>query len=417
MPRSHILCITCLLFLAEIGVSATEHDDKKRATGGGGGGKEEETCAPSWTGGKPFTKADIPMIAEDERPKFAAVTGGCSGLGLATASLLAEKGWSVILGCRRGGEAAVRSLKTSLPAAPLAQHRFLDNADFSSVRAFAASFQNTPLHLLINNAAVSMVPFDVSMNGVEVTWQTNFLSHFLLTLSLLPSLREAAAQCGEARIVNLGSEAHRWGPEDGAVTDYSVLHNRSLYSSASQLWGWYGHSKQAMQLFTLALAHRLQGERVFVNSVHPGLLGPATGLLRQCESGGCFPPFFSVLGQAGHLAALPFYRSSASAATAVLFPATSPVISQEGVRGQWIVPVRTWLFPRWLAVVSMWLGRLLDSSDPPVLPHGILVEPWMTRDLVYPAPGIPSPAASNLEYAERLWTFSAKLAQMDWKSP
>lgn len=45
----------------------------------------------------------------------------------------------------------------------------------------------------------------------------NHLSHFLLTLELLPVLETTAGETGDARVVFVSSSAHRWGswnPED-----------------------------------------------------------------------------------------------------------------------------------------------------------------------------------------------------------
>jgi NAD(P)-dependent dehydrogenase (short-subunit alcohol dehydrogenase family) len=96
------------------------------------------------------------------------------------------------------------------------------------------------------------------------------------------------------------------------------------YKTQQQRWHWYGHSKLALHLFTKILDDALLGEKVFVNTVHPGLI--AGGAIRHSDE--CFPPFFGALGVIAGVAARPFMRSAQSGALATLFAATSPTISE-----------------------------------------------------------------------------------------
>ncbi len=64
--------------------------------------------------------------------------------------------------------------------------------------------------------------------------QVNHLSPFLLTLELLPCVREAATATGDARIVFVSSVAHKNG-----VWDPSHLNGEKFYS----LSRFYGNSK------------------------------------------------------------------------------------------------------------------------------------------------------------------------------
>ncbi|HEY2281145.1 MAG TPA: SDR family NAD(P)-dependent oxidoreductase, partial [Streptosporangiaceae bacterium] len=81
------------------------------------------------------------------------VTGGNTGIGLATSRALAGRGGRVYLACRSRakGEAAVAALTGAVRYLPL------DLADLDSVRRCAADFlaRDEPLHVLINNAGVA----------------------------------------------------------------------------------------------------------------------------------------------------------------------------------------------------------------------------------------------------------------------
>lgn len=82
----------------------------------------------------------------------------------------------------------------------------LDLTSFNSVRDWCAEILATEqeINLLVNNAGVMCTPETRTEDGNELQFQTNHLSHFLLTLLLLPKIIKSAP----ARIVNISSVAH-----------------------------------------------------------------------------------------------------------------------------------------------------------------------------------------------------------------
>ena len=80
---------------------------------------------------------------------------------------------------------------------------------------------------------------------------------------LLDRIKESAP----ARVVNVASEAHRFG-----TINFDDLGGERRYRT----FGVYGQSKLANILFTYELARRLAGTGVTVNCLHPG--GIASGL-------------------------------------------------------------------------------------------------------------------------------------------
>lgn len=60
-------------------------------------------------------------------------------------------------------------------------------------------------------AGVMFVPYKESDEGFEQQYIVNYLSHFLLTVLLLPSLKEAGSSDRCSRIVNVSSCAHLFG--------------------------------------------------------------------------------------------------------------------------------------------------------------------------------------------------------------
>jgi retinol dehydrogenase-12 len=193
------------------------------------------------------------------------VTGATSGIGLETARQLAEIGASLVLGVRdpaRGADVARRIGQDGGRAEVLQ----IDLASFASVREAAARFASNHgrLDVLVNNAGIALPRRELSIDGHELTWQTNFLSHVLLTRLLLPALSRGS----KPRIVNVSSEGHRTGR---IAWDNLELERRFGGFRA------YANSKLAQILFTRELARREPG--IMVNAVHPGAI--ATNIWRM----------------------------------------------------------------------------------------------------------------------------------------
>jgi NAD(P)-dependent dehydrogenase (short-subunit alcohol dehydrogenase family) len=146
----------------------------------------------------------------------------------------------------------------------------VDLASRKSIKEFAAKVleRHARLDVVINNAGVSRgsEPWAKSVDGIELTFATNVLGYFLTSLLLLPRLRENAA----ARIVNVASTF----ASDLDLDDLQF--ERRPYEGMKA----YAQSKACDRLLTWALARRLEGSRVTVNAMAPGLIVD-TGLYRH----------------------------------------------------------------------------------------------------------------------------------------
>jgi retinol dehydrogenase 12 len=193
------------------------------------------------------------------------VTGSTSGIGLETARQLARIGARVVLGVRdplRGAEVAsgIASEGGSAEVLPI------DLASFRSVREAAARLEGShpKLDVLVNNAGIAVPRRLLSVDGHELTWETNFLGAFLLARLLLPVLRRGE----RPRVVNVSSEGHRRGR-----IDWDNLELERSYGGFQA----YANSKLAQILFTRELARREPD--IAVNAIHPGAI--ATGIWRN----------------------------------------------------------------------------------------------------------------------------------------
>lgn len=196
----------------------------------------------------------------DMAGKTVLITGATSGIGKATALELAAGNHRLLLHGRATAKGeAVRDEIARRTGNSRVQPVL---ADFTSLRQVAemadrilANHQR--LDVLINNAGLVRERYEETEDGVEVTFQVNYLAHFLLTRRLLPLLRESAP----ARIINVSS-----------IGQARVLFDRAAYRRDYDLLDAYRQSKLAMVLFTFELAERLEKSGVTANAVHPGTL-------------------------------------------------------------------------------------------------------------------------------------------------
>jgi NAD(P)-dependent dehydrogenase (short-subunit alcohol dehydrogenase family) len=133
-----------------------------------------------------------------------------------------------------------------------------DLAALSEVRRLASAVQARTgrLDILINNAGIGTAGAErqASADGYELRFAVNYLAGFLLTRLLLPLLKRSAP----ARVINVSSAGQQ-------TIDFTDVMLTRGYSGARA----YRQSKLAQILFTIDLAHELQGSGVTVNCLHP----------------------------------------------------------------------------------------------------------------------------------------------------
>ncbi len=228
----------------------------------------------------------------------ALVTGANSGLGLATARLLAEAGAEVIMAGRNQArlEAAAAQMQRSLPAAQV-EIQIIDVSSLESVTAAAEALvaSRASLDLLVNNAGIMARPRTVTPDGFESQFATNHLGHFALTGRLLPLL-----EARNGRVVAVSSIA----AQKGAIR-FDDIHHESGYDN----WVVYRQTKLANLMFGREMARRAaaSGSGVTATIAHPGI--SATNLAHDMSKGGFFhriqAALFSTGGQSPELGALP----------------------------------------------------------------------------------------------------------------
>ncbi len=135
--------------------------------------------------------------------KRVVVTGATSGIGRAVATRLAAQGAQVVLTARDAGRGERVAAEIGAATGGHTTAAELDTADPRSIRAFAREYSDThgALDVLVNNAGLLLPERRTSIDGVELTFATNVVGYFLVTLELLEALRAA----GSSRVVNVAS--------------------------------------------------------------------------------------------------------------------------------------------------------------------------------------------------------------------
>lgn len=145
---------------------------------------------------------------------------------------------------------------------------YLDLLDLLTVSKAAEEYasREDKLHILINNAGLLGAPFEITKDGYEILYQVNFVSHFLLTLKLIPQLENFAKEGKvEPRIVNVASLGHNFA--------YKYFHpSNKLDCFPNMIYNWvrYGNAKGAEIQFSNELARRYKN--ILSISLHPGII-------------------------------------------------------------------------------------------------------------------------------------------------
>lgn len=190
-----------------------------------------------------------------------AITGANSGIGMAAAQALAQRGATIYVVARnleRGEEARQRLiLATRNP------HIYFEQIDLSrlaSVRACADRLlaQTNRLDGLINNAGAEYRTRTLTVDGLEANFATNVLGPFLLTNSLLPVLKRTP----HSRIINVSS--------GGMYTAKLDVNDFQFESKPFNNLAAYAQAKRAQVMLTEMWAAMLKNDDIVVNAMHPG---------------------------------------------------------------------------------------------------------------------------------------------------
>ncbi|ODV73917.1 Env9p CYBJADRAFT_80300 [Cyberlindnera jadinii NRRL Y-1542] len=202
--------------------------------------------------------------------KVAVVTGGNSGIGWFTVLHLYLHGYTVyIMG--RNLNKITRAIREIVEEASKRQDKSvrlnqlgelkplkLDLLDLKSVKNLALNMRQLEQHIdiLVLNAGIGAVPHAITNDGFEVQFQTNYVSHFLLTQLLLPLLDHSS------RVIYVSSIAH--------YLEFFQFNREWTFNYKPNIiftWFRYAMAKSAAMQYLKLLSMK---NNLLCYSVHPG---------------------------------------------------------------------------------------------------------------------------------------------------
>jgi NAD(P)-dependent dehydrogenase (short-subunit alcohol dehydrogenase family) len=224
----------------------------------------------------PYTKLRRKMNG-----KIVIITGSSSGLGKTSAFNLLQDGAEVIFACRDKIKTLTvldEVLETLGNEARERVHFLkLDLNSFEDVFNFAKEVKAKfgKIDILMNNAGLYVTTnFNLSKNGIDSVFQTNHLSHMLLSFLLLDHFSN------EGRIINISSIAHKYSDysKEYLTDEKSMIFEedfRSKYfANPSSRGSLYGNSKIAQIFFANYMSEFIEKyySHVKIVSLHPGVV-------------------------------------------------------------------------------------------------------------------------------------------------
>jgi NADP-dependent 3-hydroxy acid dehydrogenase YdfG len=182
--------------------------------------------------------------------RTAVITGASSGIGAATARLLAEHGYRVVLGARRLER--LRALAAETGGEALA----LDVTEPDSVAEFAAAVGEC--EVLVNNAGGAL-GLDSLAEADEEQWRTMYEANVLGTMRMTRALLPRLIESGNGHIVAVTS-----------IAAFETYRGGAGYIAA----------KHAQRAAVQTLRLELLGEPVSVTEVAPGMVETEFSLVR-----------------------------------------------------------------------------------------------------------------------------------------
>ena len=210
--------------------------------------------------------------------KTVIITGATSGLGLKTAQKIAQhsKNFHLILPCRTSEK--VDEIRTQLiqkTGNPNIDMATVDVSSLQSVRAFVKEYKqrfNQPIDALLCNAGISgfgRTQKELTDEGFDIVFATNYLGHFLLTNLLLPLMAE------NGKIIATASDMHNPILKEGETFEWlgtEALAHPDDKMAVNPLR--YSYSKLCDIYFVYELGRRLkeQNSTITANAFNPGLM-------------------------------------------------------------------------------------------------------------------------------------------------
>ena len=207
-------------------------------------------------------KLDPEICTDDFTNRFVVITGATSGIGHVTTQKYASHGADVL--CINRNEEKSKALCESLNRQYDTNCTYLiaDFTKLAEIHAVAKKLAELDrnIDVLIHNAGVFITKKTLTTENLEMVFQTNYLSSFILNYYTKEKFKNQKS----GRILFVNSEAHRFAVWGLHLNDLSW--DRHRYTGLKS----YGAAKTAQLLSMIKLNDFFIGTGVTVNAMHPG---------------------------------------------------------------------------------------------------------------------------------------------------
>lgn len=207
-------------------------------------------------------KSTPEICTDDFSDRLVIITGATSGIGYAAAKKYASHGAEIL--------SINRNEQKSIDFCEAIKHEYgtkcsywiADLSRLSEVHSVAEKLAalETNIDVLIHNAGVYNTTKIITADNMEATFQTNYLSTFILNYDL----KDKFIKQNTGRILFVNSEAHRFAMWGLHLDD--LTWDKHAYSGLKS----YGAAKMAQLLSMIKLNEIFAGTGVTVNAMHPG---------------------------------------------------------------------------------------------------------------------------------------------------
>lgn len=240
-------------------------------------------------------------VSNNMQHKHVVITGASSGLGLASAIALAQKGSSLTLVVRNPHKGEqVKQMICQKTGNTNIHLEIADMSLMSDVIALSQRLsQQRPIDVLINNAGALFNPRQKTSEGLEQSFALLLLSPFIFTQQLKPLL------ANNARVINVLSG----GMYSQAVDVDDLENQQGIYSGSVA----YAKAKRGLMIVTEQWAKLWQADGISVHAMHPGWADTA-GVVDS------LPEFYKLTK--------PILRTSQQGADTIVWLASATEVSQ-----------------------------------------------------------------------------------------
>ncbi|KAI9059036.1 NAD-P-binding protein [Trametes sanguinea] len=265
---------------------------------------------------------DVP----DLNGKVAIVTGGNASVGFGVVQHLARHGAKVYMAARneKKAHAAIARLREEGlgPGNGEVVWLDLDLADPRTAKQAAIDFMKKQqrLDILVNNAALLLVPYQKSHDGIQDVVMVNYVGTYVFTRSLLPILRRTSREPGsDVRVIAVNAEGNKLCPHDARFGSLDDL-NRDFANSSLPQFMRYTFSKLMQLMFIEELQRRLNesGTPILCMATCPGAVNTEGVQAYAHTVGPILSPLYTLIANL-------VFATPAKGAYSTVFAAASPV--------------------------------------------------------------------------------------------